>query len=95
MAYDWLKERKPSKAAKEYLSILHMAAMRNEAIVDYAIKTLVGEERAISIESIESIIDSIDQIPSPVDVTIGEIDLGLYDSLLYPGEEVQACCQMN
>jgi hypothetical protein len=95
MAYDWLKERKPSKAAKEYLGILHLAAMRNEAMVDYAIKTLIGGERAISIESIESIVDSIDQIPSPVDVTVGEIDLGLYDSLLYPGEEVQPCCQMN
>jgi hypothetical protein len=95
MAYDWLKEGKPSKAAKEYLGILHLAAMRNEAMVDYAIRTLIGEERAISIESIEIIMDSIDQIPSPADVTIGKIDLGLYDALLNPYEEVQSCCQMN
>lgn len=95
MAYDWLKEKKPSKAAKEYLGILYLAAMRNEAMVDYALRTLIAEERAISIESIESIMDSIDQIPSPADVTIGKIDLGLYDALLNPYEEVQPCCQMN
>ncbi|MFC1841347.1 IS21 family transposase [Thermodesulfobacteriota bacterium] len=95
MAYDWLKERKSSKAAKEYLHILHLAAMRNEAMVDYALRTLIDEEKPISSEAIESVMDSIDQIPSPADVTIGKIDLGLYDALLNPEEEVQSCYQMN
>jgi hypothetical protein len=95
MAYDWLKERKASKAAKEYVGILHLAARRNETMVDYALRTLIDGEKTISIESIESIMDSIDIIPSPADVTIGKIDLGLYDALLNPYEEVQSCCQMN
>ncbi len=95
VAYDWLKEKKPLKAAKEYLKILHLAAMQNEAIVDYALRTLIDEEKAVSIEVIENIMSSADQIPSPADVTIGKIDLELYDALLNPGEEVQPCCQMN
>ena len=95
MAYDWLKDRKPLKAAKEYLRILHLAAMQNETMVDYALKTLIDDEKVVSIEVIEDIITSTDRIPSPADVTIEKIDLGLYDALLNPGEEVQSCCQMN
>jgi len=95
MAYDWLKGKKPLKATKEYLRILHLAAMQNEAMVDYALRTLIDEEKAISTEAIESIMGTIDQIPSPADVTIVKIDLGLYDVLLNPVEEVQSCCQMN
>lgn len=95
IAYDWLKERRSSKAAKEYLSILHLAARRNEAMVDYALGTLIDEEEQISIESIESIMDSLDQMPSPVDVTIEKVDLGAYDALLSLREEVQLCYQMS
>jgi hypothetical protein len=34
MAYDWLKGRHPSRAAKEYLGIFRLAAMENEAAED-------------------------------------------------------------
>lgn len=95
IAYDWLKERKSSKAAKEYLGILHLAARRNEAMVDYALGTLIDEEEAIRIESIESIMNSLDQMPSPVDVTIEKIDLDVYDALLSLREEVRPCYQMS
>ena len=95
MAYDWLKERKPSKAAKEYLKILYLAARRNEAMVDYAIRNLIDNDQPISIEAVTSIVDSIDQIPSPAEVTIEKVDLGIYDALLHSGEEVQPCCQMK
>jgi len=95
MAYDWLKERRSSKAAKKYLGILHLAARRNEAMVDYALGTLIDKEEAISIKSIESIMDSLNQMPSPVDVTIKKVDLGVYDALLSLREEVQSCYQMR
>jgi hypothetical protein len=91
MAYDWLKERKPSKASKEYLNILHLAARRNEAMVDYALGNLIENGEPISIELVTSIIDSLDQIPSPADVTIKKVDLGAYDVLLSLREEVQPC----
>jgi hypothetical protein len=95
MAYDWLAENRSSKSAKEYLGILHLAARRNEAMVDYALGSLIDEEKAISIESVESIMDSLEKIPSPVEITIEQVDLGVYDALLNTGEGVQACYQMN
>ena len=95
MAYDWLKERRPSKAAKEYLNILHLAARRNEAMVDYALGNLIEKGEPISIESVTSIIDSLDQIPSPAEVTIKKVDLGAYDVLLSLREEVQPCYLMS
>jgi hypothetical protein len=95
MAYDWLAENKSSKSVKEYLGILHLAARRNEGMVDYALGSLIDEEKAISIESVESIMDSLEKIPSPVEITIEQVDLGVYDALLNTGEEVQACYQMN
>jgi len=95
MAYDWLKERRPSKAAKDYLSILHLAARRNEAMVDYALGTLIDKEEAISIESIEGIMNSLDQMPSPAEITIETVDLGVYDALLSLREGVQSCYQMR
>jgi hypothetical protein len=95
MAYDRLKEKGSSKAAKEYLGILHLAARRNEAMVDYALGTLIDEQEDISIESIERIMDSLDQIPSPADVTIETVDLGVYDALLSLREEVRPCYRMS
>jgi len=95
MAYDWLAENKSSKSVKEYLGILHLAARRNECMVDYALGSLIDEERTISIESVESIMDSLEKVPSPVEITIEQVDLCVYDALLNTGEEVQACYQMN
>jgi len=95
MAYDWLKERHPSRCTREYLSILHLAARRNETGVDYALGVLIDDEQPITIEAVESIMDSLDQIPSPAEVTIEKVDLGVYDVLLSLREEVQPCYQMS
>lgn len=95
MAYDWLKERRPTKAAKEYLSILHLAARRNETMVDYALRNLIDKEQIITIESVTFIVDSLDQVPPPTEVTIEKVDLGAYDALLTLREEVQSCYQMD
>lgn len=95
MAYDWLKRKRPSRAAKQYLGILHLAARQNEAAVDYALKTLIEKEQPISIGAVETIMDSLEQIPSPTQITIAEVDLGAYDALLSIKEEVLACYQMS
>jgi hypothetical protein len=95
MAYDWLKERKPSKAAKEYLGILHLAARRNEAMVDYALGNLIDEEQPITIDAVAGIMNCLDQIPSPAEVIIEKVDLGVYDVLLSLREEVHPCYQMS
>jgi hypothetical protein len=92
MAYDWLKRSRPSRSAKEYLGILHLAARQSESAVDYALRTLIENEQRITIEAVETIIGSLDQIPSPVQITIPEVDLGAYDALLNIREEVLPCC---
>jgi len=94
MAYDWLKGRHPSRAAKEYLGILHLAARGNEAAVDEALRVLIDEERPIRIEAVERIVCSEGQIPSPTQMVIAEVDLAAYDALL-SRKEVLPCYQAN
>lgn len=94
MTYDWLKGRHPSRAAKEYLGILHLAARQNEAAVDKALGVLIDKELPISIEAVEGIICSEGQIPSPVQIVIAHVDLAAYDALL-SSKEVLPCYQVN
>jgi len=94
MAYDWLKGRHPSRAAKEYLGILYLAARENEAGVDKALGVLIDKELPISIEAVERIICSEGQIPAPAQIVIAQVDLGAYDALL-SSKEVLACYQAN
>jgi len=94
MAYDWLKGRHPSRAAKEYLGILLLAAMENEAAVDDALRVLIGKELPIGIETVERIVCSDGRIPSPAHIVIPEVDLAVYDALLR-SKEVMSCYQAN
>jgi hypothetical protein len=71
MAYDWLKGRHPSRAAKEYLGILHLAAMENEAAVDGALRVLIDEELPISIEAVQGIVCSEGGIVEEIVITSG------------------------
>lgn len=95
MAYDELKGKHPSRCAREYLGILYLAAMRNEAGVDYALGSLIDEERPVTLDAVERILDALEDIPSPAEVTIEMINLDAYDALLSFGEEMQSCYQMS
>ena len=44
---------------------------------------------------VTGIVDSLDQLPSPAEVMIEKVDLGVYDALLSLREEVQPCYQMS
>ena len=95
MAYDWLKRHHPSRSAKEYLGILHLAARQSESGVDDALRILIENEQPIAIGAVETIMCSLEQIPSPTEITIAEVDLCAYDALLSVREEVLPCCQMS
>ena len=82
MAYDGLRRRHPSRAAKEYLEILHLAARENEAAVDDALRTLLDKELPISLEAVERIVGCQGRIPWPVQIVVAEVDLAAYDALL-------------
>jgi hypothetical protein len=94
MAYDWLRRRHPSRAAKEYLGILHLAARHNEAAVDDALRTLIDKELPISLEAVERIVGCPGRIPWPAQIVIAEVDLAAYDALLR-SKEVLPCYQAN
>jgi len=94
IAYDWLKRHHPSRAAKEYLGILYLAARENEAAVDEALRMLIDKELPIDIETVERIVCSEGQIPSAVQVTVAPVDLAAYDALL-SSKEGLPCCQAN
>jgi len=92
MAYDELKRRHPSRAAKEYLEILHLAARENEAAVDNALRTLLDKELPINFEAVERIVGNPGEIPWTVQIVVAEVDLAAYDALLR-NKEVSACYQ--
>ena len=94
VAYDWLKGKSPSRAIKEYLEILHLAAKESESAVDGALRVLIDKDLAINIKAIEKIALRAYQIPSPTQIAVVDVDLAAYDALL-SSKEVFACYQAN
>lgn len=82
LAYDLFKRARPSRADKEYLQLLHLAARVNEAAVDDALAYLIEKELLITVEAAEALVRSVTELPPPKDVTIERVDLSRYDALL-------------
>lgn len=92
MAYDYLCEKMPQRASKEYLKILNLAAKENETQVDDALRLLFkrgeGADDTIDFDSVRIIVESNQKVPSPKEVAVSAIDLKLYDQfLLIVGEK--------
>lgn len=83
MAYDALKQRHTiAVATKEYLHILYLAAKFNEAAVDNVLRSLIDQDKSITVEGVEDAVRS-GAMPAPVtDVTIAPVCLVSYDQLL-------------
>jgi hypothetical protein len=94
VAYDWLKGRSPCRAAKEYLEILHLAAKESETAVDGALGMLIDKGLSMSFKAVEAIALGANQVYSPTQISIVDVDLASYDALL-SGKEVLACYQTN
>lgn len=90
MAYDELKQHhNVSKASKEYLRILKLAAKESESAVDDALRFLFDRTCSISAKTVENLLLS-GQKPVPItDVKISAVALHAYDCLL-GGVEVTA-----
>ena len=82
VAYDYLKQSQPARAAKEYLKILHLAARQTETAVDDALRTLIDQEEPITLEAVEAMVRSGEQLPPATELTIPKVDLAAYDALL-------------
>jgi transposase len=82
MAYDYLKEKNPAKANKEYLEILYLASKETQSGVDDALRFLFDREKDVSSGAVEEIVASDQAIPAVTEVVIDKINLSAYDELL-------------
>jgi ribosomal protein S21 len=82
MAYDELTARTPSRASREYLAILELAAKETESGVDAALMELLAQERPITGEAVKALVVAGQRPAAVTDVLIAGIDLSVYDALL-------------
>lgn len=90
IAYDNLKRHNPLRANKEYVNILHIAATEGESVVEAAIMRLLSKEEIISAETVRGLVAKGSDLPRITDVSIDEVELGIYDELLSLREEMPA-----
>lgn len=82
MAYDDLKRHNPLRANKEYVNILYLAAREGENRTESAIRHLLSQERAVTVESVRQLILEESRMPSITDIAIDDVSLKAYDELL-------------
>jgi len=88
MVYDELKSHWPSRANREYLQILELAAQEGESLVDDTLRVLGAKEEPISAEVVAASIEAREKIPPATAIEIDAVDLTSYDNLLV---EVELC----
>lgn len=88
MAYDQLAQEQPSRASREYLEILELAAKESETGVDETLRRLIAEEKPITRKVVEALLSAQEQAPVATEVRIDAVDLQSYDGLLEGAEEV-------
>jgi hypothetical protein len=81
-AYDYLCDRRPQQADREYLELLRLAAKESETAVEAALRQGLRERRL----SIERVTASVKAPPAAVvpAVEVARVDLSRYDTLLSP-----------
>lgn len=83
IAYDNLKKHHTlSKAARQYLGILYLAAYESETAVDDALRVLIDRNVDITEKDVRTLIRSVAEVPAPTEVHITTVDLTCYDELL-------------
>src|SRR5258708_2184428 len=69
MAYDALTEHLPDRAVREYLAILELAARDGEALVDDALRVLLGRNGKLTAKDVEQFVQSQETVPQSTAVT--------------------------
>ena len=83
LAYDVLLMQQPERAAKEYLSILQLAARESESGVEAALSRLMNEElMPLTVSAVLAELRKNDGRSSLLEVTVAPVDLASYDALL-------------
>jgi Mu transposase, C-terminal domain len=81
MAYDALRQDTPSRAAREYLRILELAARQSESLVDDALRMLLEEEQAITFEAVTEWIGRRETARPVTEVQVEPTALSSFDVL--------------
>ncbi|MCP4552528.1 MAG: IS21 family transposase [Bacteroidetes bacterium] len=83
IAYDSLKKRYTERsAAKQYLSILYIAAKESETSADNALKIMIDKNMDICKEEVQILMQSNEPVFKTTDIHIPMVDLNDYDQLL-------------
>ncbi len=81
LTYDTLLARQPSRADKEYLRVLHLAASTSEADVEAAL-TLLAESRTVpDFDAVRELVRRPEKVAMPA-LTQPTLDFQVYDALL-------------
>ena len=82
LAYDALREEHgPKRGAKEYLALLLLAARRGEALVEGAIRLLLGSQQALNAKEAIRLME--DTTPNRLnDIVVDTVSLAVFDELL-------------
>jgi hypothetical protein len=82
LAYDLLCETAPTRADREYLAILQLAARESEAAVEQALRVLIDGEQPLSRVAVEALLRAGQEAPALTAVTVAAADLADFDTLL-------------
>lgn len=84
MAFDLIERKHPTKANKEYLQILYLAARENQTKVEWIIAYLLEKEIDITEKKVEELLQKTEEeILRPKNAEIEAINLHEYDNLLF------------
>jgi hypothetical protein len=86
-AYDALLRHSPTRAAKDYLRVLELAAKESEAGVDAVLGRLLEWDVPITPTVVEEHLRHDRGLPRAMEVIITAVDLSAYDLLLETGED--------
>ncbi len=82
MAYDLLKQEHPTRADKEYLNILHLAALEGEERVEMLLRSFPRKDLPLSAHTIEAMLKESDVPDSPMTLQVQAVDLQMYNRLM-------------
>jgi hypothetical protein len=91
--YDALLESNPSRAAKDYLRILDLAAKESETGVDAVLGRLLEWNVPITPTVVADHLRHDLGLPRAMEVNIAMVDLSMYDGLLETKEEMPSAEQ--
>jgi hypothetical protein len=91
MAFDELRECRPTRASREYLAILHLAALLSESGVESAIVGLLDTGQPIDAKAIKELVEQGQSpVDTPCDPSVPPPNFDLYDALLETNTEFDA-----